>query len=242
MNALDSFFFIALPYIALVIFLVGTIYRYRATSFKYSSLSSGFLEKRTLFWGSMPFHWGIMFLFFGHLAAFLIPNSVLAWNSHPVRLLVLEVTAFVFGLCVLWGLIMLFIRRITSPRIRSVSNYMDVVIVGLLFAQTILGLWTALAFRWGSSWFASSITPYLRSIFSLQPDIAAVSALPWVVKLHIIGAFLIVLLIPFSRLVHILVVPFHYLWRPYQRFVWNWEKDKVRDPRAGWGATKPKNT
>ena len=242
MQALDTFLFAALPYVALVVFLVGTIYRYRATSFKYSSLSSGFLEKRTLFFGSVPFHWGILFLFLGHLIAFLIPQSVLAWNSHPVRLLILEVTAFIFGLCVLGGLIMLIARRLTSPRIRSVSNYMDVVIVSLLMAQTILGLWTALEFRWGSSWFAATLTPYLRSIFVLQPDIAAVSALPWVIKWHIVGAFLIVLLIPFSRLVHVLVVPFHYLWRPYQRVIWYWGRDKVRDPRTGWSATKPKNT
>ncbi len=242
MNALDSFFFISLPYISLAIFLIGTIYRYRATSFKYSSLSSGFLEKRTLFWGSMPFHWGIMFLFFGHLIAFLVPSGVLAWNSHPVRLLILEVSAFVFGLCVLWGLGLLIFRRLTSSRIRSVSTHMDVLIVSLLVAQTVLGLWTALAFRWGSSWFAASVTPYLRSIFALQPDIAGVSALPWVVKLHIIGAFLIVLLIPFSRLVHILVIPLHYVWRPYQRVMWNWEKKRIRNPRSGWGEAKPKNT
>ena len=242
MQALDTFLFAGLPYVALAVFLVGTIYRYRATSFKYSSLSSGFLEKRTLFWGSMPFHWGIMILFFGHLIAFLIPSGVLAWNSHPVRLLILEVTAFVFGLAVLWGLIMLIVRRLTSARIRSVTNYMDIVILVLLVAQTVLGLWTAWAFRWGSSWFAATLTPYLRSIFVLQPDTAAVSALPWVVKLHVVGAFLIVLLIPFSRLVHILVVPVHYLWRPYQRVIWNWGKDKVRDPNTGWGVTDPKNT
>lgn len=242
MNALNTFLFAGLPYVALVVFLVGTIYRYRATSFKYSSLSSGFLEKRTLFWGSVPFHWGILFLFLGHLIAFLIPSGVLAWNSEPVRLLVLEVTAFIFGLSVLWGLIMLIARRLTSPRIRSVSNPMDVVIVALLVAQTILGLWTAWAFRWGSSWFAATLTPYLRSIFALQPDIAAVGALPWVVRLHIVGAFLIVLLIPFSRLVHVLVVPFHYLWRPYQRVIWYWNKDKVRNHRVGWGTAKPRNT
>jgi len=242
MNALNIFFFAALPYIALVVFLVGTIYRYRATSFKYSSLSSGFLEKRSLFWGSLPFHWGILSLFVGHLIAFLIPSAVLAWNSQPIRLLVLEVTAFIFALCVLWGLVMLIVRRLSSPRIRSVTNYMDVVIAVLLLFQTVMGIWTALAFRWGSSWFAASITPYLHSIFTLQPDIAAVSALPWVVKLHIIGAFTLVLLIPFSRLVHLLVVPFHYAWRPYQLVIWYWRKDKVRDPGSGWNVTRPRNT
>lgn len=241
MQPLDTFLFIGLPYIALVIFLVGTIYRYRVTSFKYSSLSSGFLEKRTLFWGSMPFHWGILFLFFGHLTAFLVPSAVLAWNSEPLRLLILEVTAFVFGLSVLVGLIALIIRRFSSARIRSVTSPMDVVIVVVLLTQAALGLWTAWNFRWGSSWFASSLTPYLRSILTLQPDISAIVAMPWSIKLHVIGAYLIVLLIPFSRLVHFLVVPLHYLWRPYQRVIWNWKRSSIRDPQSGWTPTQPRN-
>lgn len=239
---LDTFLFTGLPYIALVIFLVGTIYRYRVTSFNYSSLSSGFLEKRTLFWGSMPFHWGILFLFFGHLVAFLIPRGVLAWNSDPVRLLILEVTAFVFGLSVLWGLTALVVRRFSSPRIRAVTSAMDIVILVLLLVQTVLGLWTALNFRWGSSWFAASLTPYLRSILMLQPDTAAIVAMPWSIKFHVIGAYLIVLLIPFTRLVHLLVVPIHYLWRPYQRVIWNWKRESIRAPKSGWTQTRPKNT
>ncbi len=241
MSVLDTFLFAALPYVAIVVFLVGTIYRYRATSFEYSSLSSGFLEKRTLFWGSMPFHWGIMMLFFGHLIAFLFPSSVLAWNGDPVRLLILEVAAFAFALSVLWGLAMLIARRVASPRIRSVSSFTDFLILGLLVAQTVLGLWIAWSLRWGSSWFAATLSPYLWSVFELQPDIAAVSAMPWIVKLHIVGAYLIVTAIPFSRLVHILVVPIHYLWRPFQLVVWNWRKDRVRDPESGWTVTRPRN-
>ncbi|MFQ5583242.1 MAG: respiratory nitrate reductase subunit gamma, partial [Calditrichia bacterium] len=90
-------------------------------------------------------------------------------------------------------------------------------------------------------WFAAVLTPYLRSIFIFQPDIRAVSALPWLVKLHIVGAFLIFGLIPFSRLVHILVVPLHYIWRPYQRVIWNWSKKQVRNPNAKWTFTDPTN-
>ncbi len=241
MAVVDNFLLIGLPYTALIIFLVGTIYRYRATKFSYSSLSSQFLEGRQLFWGSLPFHWGILFLFFGHLVAFLIPGSVLAFNSHPLRLLILEITAFMFGLLVFFGLVTLFVRRLANPRLKHITSRMDIIIEVLLLTQVVLGLLTALTERWGSSWFAAVITPYLRSIFIFQPDINAVSALPWLVKLHIIGAFIIFGLIPFSRLVHILVVPLHYLWRPYQRVIWNWPRKEVRNPNAKWTFTDPTN-
>jgi nitrate reductase gamma subunit len=241
MAILDNFLLIGLPYTALIVFLVGTIYRYRATKFSYSSLSSQFLEGRQLFWGVVPFHWGILFLFFGHLTAFLIPGSVIAFNSHPLRLLILEISAFGFGLIVLFGLVLLIIRRIANPRLKYITNRMDIVVEVLLIVEVVLGLLVALNARWGSTWFAAVLTPYLRSVFIFQPDINAVSALSWVIKLHIVGAYLIFGLIPFSRLVHLLVVPLHYLWRPYQRVIWNWPKEKVRDPNTEWTFRDPTN-
>ncbi|MEK6781947.1 MAG: respiratory nitrate reductase subunit gamma [Bacteroidota bacterium] len=241
MTILHTFLFVILPYLALAIFFIGTIYRYRSVKFQISSLSSEFLEGKKLFWGSVPFHWGMLFLFFGHLIAFLIPKGVLLWNSHPARLLILEVAAFAFGLSMLVGLANLIYRRWTNDRIRVVSSWMDHVVEVLLITQVILGLWVAYEYRWGSSWFASSLTPYLWSIFLLEPRMDAVVAMPLFIQLHIVGAYLIVLLFPFSRLMHALVAPLDYLWRPYQRVIWNWNKDKVRNPSTSWSIFRPKN-
>jgi len=238
---LNNFLFIGLPYIALSVFLVGTIYKYRSLKFQYSSLSSQFLEGNKLFWGIIPFHWGISVLFLGHLAAFLVPRGILVWNSHPVRLLILEVTAFAFAISVLVGLITLIHRRMTNDRLKVVSNRMDLTIEWLLLAQIILGCWTALGYRWGSSWFAADLSPYLWSIFKFGPKTEAVAAMPWIVKLHIIGAFLILAIFPFTRLVHFLVAPFHYMWRPYQRVIWNWDRRTVRRPDSVWNQHPPRN-
>lgn len=240
-NLFNNFFFIALPYIAVIVFLIGTIYRYRSTSFRYSSLSSQFLEGKKLFWGSIPFHIGILVIFFGHLIAFLFPSEVLLWNSEPVRLIILEVSAFIFGLCVLFGLGMLFYRRISNDRLRAVTTKMDYFIELFLIVEVILGCWIALGYRWGSSWFAADLSPYLWSIVKLNPQIEAVSAMPLVVKLHIILAFSIILIFPFTRLVHFLVAPLHYVTRPYQRVIWNWDRKAIRDPKTEWSPTPPKN-
>ena len=35
-------------------------------------------------------------------------------------------------------------------------------------------------------------------------------------------------MVPFTRLVHFLVAPFHYIERPYQRVIWNWDRRRVR--------------
>ncbi len=241
MDLLNNFLFVALPYVALTVFLVGTIYRYRGTKFKFSSLSSEFLEGRKLFWGSVPFHWGIIVLFFGHLIAFLFPSEVLAWNSKPVRLLILEFTGFIFGISAFVGMINLMRRRTSNKRIKMVTSWMDLLIETIILVQIFLGLWIAYGYRWGSSWFAAVLSPYLESIFTLNPQIGAVAALPLVIKLHISLAFVIVLLIPFSRLVHLLVPPLSYLWRPYQKVIWYWNRRKIRSTSSVWSVTDSKN-
>jgi nitrate reductase gamma subunit len=241
MNALNAVLLVALPYVAVVVFVVGVIYRRRQRGFTVSSLSSQFLEGRTLFWGTVPFHIGILVVFLGHLVAFLFPAAMLGWNAYPIRLIILEVTAFIFGVTMLLGLGALMLRRITNARIRAVTTRMDIAIELLLLAQVVLGCWVALGFRWGSSWFAADLTPYLWSLVRFSPETGAVFALPWVIKLHITGAFLIVLLVPFTRLVHFIVAPLDYLVRPYQQVIWNWDRKTIRNPETAWTVTRPRN-
>ncbi len=76
-----TFLFAGLPYAAILIFFLGTIRRYRSRPFGVSSLSSQFLETRRLFWAVMPFHIGILAVFFHHLTAWLMPRSLLMRNS-----------------------------------------------------------------------------------------------------------------------------------------------------------------
>jgi nitrate reductase gamma subunit len=235
------FLFVGFPYAAVLVFLVGVAYRYRQKGFTVSSLSSQFLEGKSLFWGSVPFHIGILVVFLGHLTAFLLPEATLWWNGMPLRLIILEVSAFVFGLTVFIGLTALMYRRFTNARLRAVTTPADVGIEFLLLAQVVLGLWIALGFRWGSSWFAADLTPYLWSLVKLAPETAAVFALPWVIKAHIVGAFAILLLVPFTRLVHFVVAPLHYIGRPYQQVIWNWNRRTIRRPDTAWSEARPKN-
>lgn len=242
MNVFNNFLFIVLPYLAIVTFIIGAIQRYRSTGFKVSSLSSQFLEGKRLFFGSTLFHFGILVVLMGHLLTFLFPSATLAWNSDPLRLMILEGMAFIFGLSALVGLVSLFLRRLSNARVRVVTSRMDIVIESLIILQVVLGCWIALGYRWGSSWFASDLSPYLWSIFKFNPNIEAISALPLVIKLHIVGAFVIIGLIPFTRLMHFLVAPLHYIRRPYQQVMWYWDRKRIRDPKTPWTEHRPKNT
>jgi len=227
---LDVILFQLFPYVAVAVALVESIRRYGRERFSYSSLSSQFLEGNQLFLGSVPWHYGILIVLLGHLVAFLFPQQILAFNRVPVRLYILEVTALAWGLLTLVGLLSLIVRRLWFPRIRAVTSAMDLILLGVLLIQVGLGVYIALNLRWGSSWYALALVPYLRSLCVLRPDLTLLIPLPWGIKAHILGAFVFLALLPFSRLAHLLVVPWAYLWRQPQLVIWNRCPGSARRP------------
>jgi nitrate reductase gamma subunit len=216
----NELLFVVLPYLVMTIFFLGTIMRYRKAPFTYSSLSSQFLENQEHFWALVPFHFGIITILTGHVVAFLIPRQVLLWNSRPLRLYVLEVAALAFGLLALVGIMAAIHRRLTFSKIREVTTPLDWIVFALLFIQMLSGVLVATLHPWGSSWFAAILTPYLRSLVIFTPDIAYIAGLPLLIKTHIVLAYVLIGLSPFTRLVHILVVPNPYLWRRPQVVRW----------------------
>ncbi len=218
---LDVILFGAFPYVAVVLFVGVSIQRYRREPFTYSSLSTQFLESRNLFWGSVPFHVGVLVLFFGHLLGFMFPRQVMLWNAMPARLFILEVSALICGILTIVGLVGLILRRARSARLRVNTSVNDILVYIALLCSIITGLWVALSLRWGSAWYTHTIVPYLQSLIVMQPDIQRVAELPLAARLHIISAFALFSLFSFTRLVHIIVAPVPYLWRPTQLVIWN---------------------
>ena len=225
----DYALFAVFPYVAVVLAVLVGIYRFFNDRFSYSSFSSQFLENRTLFWGSVSWHYGILIILLAHLLAFLFPTLWAAFIAEPVRLYVLEVTGLALAAATIVGLTLLVVRRLRNPRVLIVTSAMDWVMLTALLTQVVLGIWVALFYRWGADWYLHTAVPWLNSLLTLDPQIQYVTTLPWVVKLHMLNAFVIVTLFPFTRLVHVVTVPISYLWRPYQVVIWN------RRVRAGKG-------
>jgi len=212
----NTLLFVILPYVALAIAVVVTIYRSLYRPFSISALSSQLLERRQLFWGSISFHWGITIILVGHLLAILIPQSIVLWNAHPLRLYLLEISGIALGVWATAGLLILIWRRVTVGRVRAISTPMDYVVLALLLVSLVTGLITATAYRWGSYWFTGIFTPYIWSVLTFRPDASAIAPLPLVIKLHVFNFYLLAVAFAFSRLVHIITWPVGYLLRPWQ--------------------------
>jgi len=224
----DNILLMVFPYLAVVIAVTISIYRYKTNKFSFSSLSSQFLESNELFWGSVPWHYGIITVLLGHFLGLLFPAELLAFNSVPVRLYILEGTGLIMGVLALVGVVLLMKRRMTNKRLMAVTSKMDRIVLFILLVQVLAGVGIAITYRWGSNWYAASMAPYLQSLFKLRPNLAYVAPMPWLVKFHIVNGFVIVLLIPFTRFMHFLVVPLQYPFRKWQIVLWNWDPKKIR--------------
>jgi nitrate reductase gamma subunit len=226
MQPADLLLLVVLPYAATLLCISAAVERYRRHGFSFTSFSSQFLENRLHFWALVPFHAGILIVLAGHVVAFFIPRGVLAWNAAPARLLVLETVALTGGLLAFGGLAAAVVRRASVRVVRRSTTMFDWAVYALLLAQIATGVAMAVLYPWGSSWYATAAVPYLRSLVLLQPDATIVAAMPALVRWHIVLAWLFVGVFSVSRLVHVLAVPNHYLWRAPQVVRW------VRRPGA----------
>lgn len=219
---IKTFLFAAFPYIAIVLAVFFGLYRYFSQRFTYSSASSQILENGKLFWGSVPWHYGIILILLAHLGVGLFPFFTAWVFSNRTILVVFELTGMALALFTLFGLVVLIIRRLpTESMPRAVTSKMDWILLLFLLVQVATGFSTALYARWGSLWYIHTAVPWFWSIFKFQPEISSVASLPGWVQFHIIFGWAIILLFPFTRLVHIFTVPITYLWRPYQVVIWN---------------------
>lgn len=217
----DNALFIGFPYVATAIAIVVSIYRFFYDPYSYSSQSSQFLENRKLFFGSVPWHYGVITILLAHLTALLFPGLWGLFTANPTRLYILEITGLAFALMATIGLSILFYRRLTDSRAMAVTSELDWILLFVLLLQVGLGFWVAYYYRWGSDWFLHTAAPWLISLLKFQPDISSVVALPFWVKFHFLNGFVIALLLPFTRLVHLLAYPLSYLWREHQVVIWN---------------------
>lgn len=220
----DLILFGIFPYVAVALALAVGSYRYLVDRYSWSSHSSQFLESRVLFWGSVPWHYAILLILLAHLLAVLFPSGWGVLLGRPVRLYFLEVTGIALGLSTVLAIVLLLVRRLTDARLAAVTTRIDWAVLALLLLQVATGVYIAFTLRWGGVWYVHTATPWLRSLLILQPEVQYLAVLPTVVKLHAFNAFLLVALLPFSRLVHALSVPLGYLARPYQVVVWYRER------------------
>lgn len=205
------------PYLALTVFVLGSIIRFDREPYTWKAGSSQLLRQRQLRLGSNLFHVGILIIFFGHLGGLLTPIQVFdaLGIGHGFKQGLAIVVGGLAGLMCLAGIAILTHRRLFDPRIRATSSFSDTAILLILFAQLLLGLLTipvSLGHMDGGE--MVKFMTWAQGVLTLQPDAwIQVKDVNIIFKLHLTLGMTIFLLFPFTRLVHIWSAPIWYLGR-----------------------------
>lgn len=221
MDYINNLLFGLYPYIALVVFIVGSMLRYDREQYTWKTGSSQMLDTKGIKKGSMAFHIGIIAVLAGHFVGLLTPHEVwhvLGVSAATKQLIAMGAGGF-FGLICLYGITILLKRRLTNPRVRATSSTMDILILVLIYIQLVLGLLSILfSFSHLDGSEMLKMMSWAQNIVTLDPAEASASlaSVGLIYKLHILLGMTLFVLFPFSRLVHIWSVPARYIRRPYQ--------------------------
>lgn len=251
MNLWEQFLWVIFPYLSLVTFVLGHVYRYRYDQYGWTPKSSQILERRMLMWGVLLFHWGLLFVFGGHVMGLFVPIEVyraMGVSDHNYHLLSLWAGSVV-GVVALIGILLLNLRRWFVPRIRSNTETIKFVTDALLLVVILLGMAATIGYRVYVSQYElqeefeyrDSIGPWFRSLFYFSPQPELMVGAPLIFQLHTLSAFLLFALWPFSSLVHAWSVPLGYLRRSHVQYrSSNPQATLTRERARKSGKTPPK--
>lgn len=213
LDYLNNFFLGYLPYIALGVFVAGAIYRVRYRNNTIQATSSQFIDKdKSILWGSPLFHFAIIMVFFGHILGLLTPEWLYNWfMSNETKRLLAIIMGSLSGGVALIGVTMLAIRRFTNKRVRATGKLQDYMIVSLLLFQIALGLWGTYITTQSPLSDYMAMEHWAQGVAIFEPDSwRFIADQSWVYKLHIINGLLILLIFPFTKLMHMVMVPVNF--------------------------------
>ncbi|WP_295732917.1 respiratory nitrate reductase subunit gamma [uncultured Bartonella sp.] len=220
------------PYIALTVLALGSIIRYDREPYTWRASSSQLLRRKQLMWGSVLFHVGVLFIFLGHFVGLLTPIAV--WDalgvSHSFKQIVAMTAGGIAGAMAIIGATMLAHRRLFDPRVRATSSTTDTLIILLLWAQLFLGLATIpFSMQHLDGHEMVKLMDWAQGIFTFNLAASSyITDVAFVFKLHLFLGLTILLLFPFTRLVHMLSAPVRYIWRTGYQVVRKKERLPVR--------------
>ena len=206
MSYLHQFIFGIYPYIALAIFLLGSLIRFDREQYTWKSESSQLLHKGSLRTGNILFHVGILGLFFGHAVGLLMP--VWVWDalgiSHSLKQIVAMVAGGVMGGLCLIGILILLARRFANDRLRAVTTFKDKIVMLWILATLLLGLFSIYASASHTDGHVMvQLMNWAQHILTLRGGAAQfIADAPLIFKLHLFMGMSLFVIFPFTRLVH----------------------------------------
>jgi nitrate reductase gamma subunit len=213
-NYINNLLFTYFPHIAFAVFWFGLITRFVVANKSIQAKSTQILAKDGVRKGNNLFHYGIIIVFFGHFTLFL-PEEVyhLVMSTETKRMIAI-IFGTTFGVVTFVGMLILLRRRIINERVRFASSFHDYFILTLLFVEAGIGLASVVQTASTTVVEYSALGEWAQKIITFQPDAGAIIAGHSVLyKTHFTIGLIIFMIFPYTKLMHILVLPIAYFFR-----------------------------
>ncbi|TDM33677.1 respiratory nitrate reductase subunit gamma [Macrococcoides canis] len=215
----DQLLWVIFPYACIAIFIIGHIFRFKYDQFSWTAKSSEFVEKKSLMWGSILFHLGIIPVILGHVVGLGIPASwlrAIGVSDHLYHIGAVYIGS-IFGIVTLIGMLLLTARRVTNENVRRLSSLSDILVNFLLLFIVFIGCYSTIVTNATLPDFdyRNTISEWFRGLLILRPEAGYMEGVPLSFKIHVVTGFLITALWPFTRLVHVWSVPVNYVGRSH---------------------------
>lgn len=227
---MDYFAYIVLPYVTIIVFVVGLFWRIRTWWAKPRAkavlfpaersdtmmvakvaadilfFAKTFRMSKSLWAMAFVFHVGLLLVIVGHIRTVIEPGFL--WSLFGLGKQGIEDFSFGMGMIaggiLLAGAVLLLARRLT-PTMRFLSIFQDYFVLALLVTIIFCGigmrLWVPLH--------AEDIQAYTRSVLTLQPAVEIHN--PFFLW-HVFLAEILIMYLPFSKLVHLVSKPLAESW------------------------------
>ena len=222
---MDSFLFIVLPYLAVLIFVVGMVYKIRRWAktpmpgaitlfpapepgaglfwgvIKESFLFPGLFRGDKPFWSmAWLFHASLALIIIGHLRVFtgLIDSMLMSWGMTAEGINRMSaVSGGAAGIIIMATVILLILRRLSIKRVREISQPSDYIALILILAILITGN----LMRFGAHFDLTQTHLFFSGLLAFSTTGLAVPQNN-MFQIHFLLVQLLVMYIPFSKILH----------------------------------------
>lgn len=119
------------------------------------------------------------------------------------------------GILAFVGIAILTYRRMTCSRVYKTSDINDIIVDWALLITIVLGLACTITGAFIDYNYRTTISPWARSLFVLNPQWQLMRSVPLIYKIHVLCGLAIFGYFPYTRLVHALTLPWQYIFRRF---------------------------
>ncbi len=204
---LRTFAIMHLPYLALEVFAIGLIFALKCRVSDTAEISQQLKKKREIFLAFSFVRCALLMILAVFIIATLLPNLVIWWTAHYLRLMFLQGSLIAAALVAAVGAIQLAFTLIKDGSGKFGRSCFNILFLFISAAHLIASVSMNFLYGWEIAWFTTSAVPYLGSVLSFEPNIELLKNFPVLLQLYLVQGLFVFAITPFFNISWVIFNP-----------------------------------